>query len=110
MGSKPINFIIIEGITYKPKSMKISSRWINNTDANNIIFELSSLMLATEQHPKLLVRIFTTREDTLSPFNVIGIEIEEGDNQLCINIDDFNLIDNIPPPEYNSEYLIDLFE
>jgi hypothetical protein len=110
MGSKPIDYIIIQGITYKPSLMKISSRWLNNTNSNNIIFELSSLMRATEQHPKLLVRIFTTREDYLSPFKVVGIEIEEGDNQLCINLDNFNLIDNVPPPEYNSDYFIDLFE
>jgi hypothetical protein len=110
MGSKAIDFIIIEGITYKPTVMKISSRWLHNTDSNNIIFELSSLMRAMEQHPKLLVRIFTIREDAFSPFKVVGLEVEEGNYQLCINIDDFNLLDNVPPPEYNADYFIDLFE
>ena len=106
-GSNPVDFMVVEGITVAPLAMKISPRLLNNNnnDSNSIIFELSALMTATEVHPKLLIRIFTRRDDELAPFEVLGIEIEEKNYQLCINTNGFNVADNSPPPEYNSEYI-----
>ena len=112
VGSSTIDFIVLEGIVSKPLAMKISPRLLDNNTGelnnNQIIFELSTIMMVSDPHPRLLIRIFTKREDNLAPFEVLGIEIEENNYQLCINTNEFNVADNLPPPEYSSEYLIDL--